>query len=61
MNFENKLISGVFIKRYKRFFVDIKIKNKLITAHCPNTGSMKGLLKKGNKVWLSKSTILKEN
>ena len=53
--FENKLISGVFIKRYKRFFVDVKIKNKLITAHCPNTGSMQGLLKEGNKVWVSKS------
>ena len=34
MFFENKLISGQFIKRYKRFFVDIKIKNKIITAHC---------------------------
>ena len=55
MNFENKLISGVFIKRYKRFFVDVKIKNKVITAHCPNTGSMKGLLTEGNRVWLSKS------
>jgi sugar fermentation stimulation protein A len=55
MIFENKLISGHFIKRYKRFFVDVKIKNKIITAHCPNTGSMYGLLKKGNKVWLSRS------
>ena len=55
MNFENKLISGLFVKRYKRFFVDIKIKNQVITAHCPNTGSMYGLLKKGNKVWISKS------
>ena len=55
MNFENKLISGLFEKRYKRFFVDIKINNKIITAHCPNTGSMYGLLKKGNKVWVSKS------
>jgi len=55
MNFENKLISGLFIKRYKRFFVDIKINGKIITAHCPNTGSMYGLLKKGNKVWISKS------
>ena len=55
MNFENTLISGVFIKRYKRFFVDVQIKNKVITAHCPNTGSMKGLLKEGNKVWLSRS------
>jgi len=55
MNFENKLIPGLFIKRYKRFFVDVKIDNKIITAHCPNTGSMYGLLKKGNKVWISKS------
>ena len=46
MNFKNKLISGLFVKRYKRFFVDIKINNKIITAHCPNTGSMYGLLKK---------------
>ena len=55
MNFENKLILGHFIKRYKRFFVDVKIKGKMITAHCPNTGSMSGLLKKGNKVWITKS------
>ena len=55
MNFENKLIAGRLIKRYKRFFVDVKIKNKTITAHCPNTGSMYGLLKKGNKVWVTKS------
>ena len=55
MNFRKKLISGLFIKRYKRFFVDIKINNQIITAHCPNTGSMFGLLKKGNKVWISKS------
>tara|TARA_B100000579_G_scaffold369006_1_gene330222 strand:+ start:19 stop:714 length:696 start_codon:yes stop_codon:yes gene_type:complete len=55
MNFENKLISGVFIKRYKRFFIDAQIKDKLVTAHCPNTGSMQGLLDKGNKIWLSES------
>ena len=55
MIFENELIAGVLIKRYKRFFVDIKVKNKVITAHCPNTGSMMGLLKKGNKVWFTES------
>ena len=59
MNFKNKLIPGVFIKRYKRFFVDVKIKDKIVTAHCPNTGSMIGLLNKGNKAWLSKSNNLK--
>ena len=55
MNFQKTLISGEFIKRYKRFFVDVKIGNNTVRAHCPNTGSMLGLLNKGNKVWLSKS------
>ena len=55
MNFEKRLISGIFIKRYKRFFADIKIKDNIVTAHCPNTGSMLGLLNKGNKAWLSES------
>ena len=55
MNFENELIPGVLIKRYKRFFVDIKVKNKTITAHCPNPGSMFNLLKQGNPVWITKS------
>ena len=55
MNFENQLISGVLIKRYKRFFVDVKVKNKIITAHCPNTGSMMGLLNKNNKVWITEA------
>ncbi len=58
MNFENKLIPGIFIKRYKRFFTDIRVKNKIITAHCPNTGSMLGLLNKGNKTWITKSNNL---
>ena len=55
MNFENQLISGVLVKRYKRFFVDVKVKNRIITAHCPNTGSMMGLLKEDNEVYISKS------
>ena len=46
MNFENKLISGLLVNRYKRFFVDVKIDKKIVTAYCPNTGSMQGLLKK---------------
>ena len=55
MNFENELISGVLIKRYKRFFVDIKVKNEIITAHCPNPGSMFNLLDEGNSVWITRS------
>ena len=55
MKFNETLIAGKFIKRYKRFFVDVKIGNEKVVAHCPNTGSMMGLLEKGNNVWLSKS------
>ena len=55
MNFENPLISGLFVKRYKRFFADVKVNNKIITAHCANSGSMMGLLNKNNKVWLTES------
>ena len=55
MKFNKKLLQGTLIKRYKRFFVDIKYKDKIIIAHCPNSGSMMGLLDKGNKVWFSKS------
>ena len=54
MKFTNSLIKGKFIKRYKRFFADVEVNNKVITAHCPNTGSMLGLLNKGNEVWISK-------
>tara|TARA_X000000368_G_scaffold344688_1_gene283543 strand:- start:48 stop:734 length:687 start_codon:yes stop_codon:yes gene_type:complete len=53
MKFTNSLIKGKLIKRYKRFFVDIEVNNKVITAHCPNTGSMLGLLNKNNIVWIS--------
>ena len=53
MKFTNSLIKGKLLKRYKRFFADIKVNNKIITAHCPNTGSMQGLLDQGNEVLLT--------
>ena len=55
MEFTKSLIKGKLIKRYKRFFADVKINNQIVTAHCPNTGSMKGLLKEGNEVYLLKN------
>ena len=55
MEFNKTLIKGKLIKRYKRFFTDIKLSKKVVIAHCPNTGSMKGLLDVGNKVFLSKN------
>jgi len=54
MKFTNTLIKGKLIKRYKRFFADIKVNNTTVTAHCPNTGSMLGLLDKNNNAWISK-------
>ena len=55
MKFTSTLIKGKLIKRYKRFFVDIKVNNQIITAHCPNTGSMMGLLDEDNEVWVTKN------
>ena len=55
MEFNKALIKGKLLKRYKRFFVDVKVDNEIITAHCPNTGSMKGLLEEGNEVFISKN------
>ena len=55
MEFTKSLIKGKLIKRYKRFFVDVKINKEIVTAHCPNTGSMKGLLDEGNDVYLLKN------
>ena len=51
MKFTSSLIKGKLIKRYKRFFADIEVNNKVVTAHCPNTGSMMGLLHKNNEDW----------
>ena len=52
MEFTKSLIKGKLIKRYKRFFADIKLDKEIVTAHCPNTGSMKGLLDEGNDVFV---------
>ena len=54
------LVEGVLIKRYKRFLADIQIDNgELVTAHCANTGPMKGLLKEGAPVRISFSSSTK--
>ena len=54
MEFTKSLLKGKLIKRYKRFFIDVKLNKEIVTAHCPNTGSMKGLLDEGNDVFLLK-------
>ena len=52
MEFTKSLIKGKLIKRYKRFFADVKLNKGIITAHCPNTGSMMGLLDEGNEAYV---------
>jgi sugar fermentation stimulation protein A len=50
------LISGILVKRYKRFFADIELTTgESITAHCPNTGPMTGVCTPGSSVLVSRS------
>ena len=56
MKFPTPLVRGKLVKRYKRFLADVILDNgDVITATCPNTGSMMGLVAPGSKVWLSES------
>lgn len=56
MKFPTPLVRGRLIKRYKRFLADVSLDTgELITATCPNTGSMMGLAVPGAVVWLSVS------
>lgn len=50
-----RLIEGILIKRYKRFMADVKLRNNhVVTAHCPNSGSMKASCEPGRTVYLSR-------
>ena len=54
MRFKSPLVSGKLINRYKRFLADVLLDSgEIVTAACPNTGSMLGLKEPGNTVWLS--------
>ena len=55
MKFDTPLIKTKFIKRYKRFFADVSLNKEILTAHCPNSGSMMGLLNEGSNAWVSES------
>lgn len=51
------LVVGTLVKRYKRFLADVELEGgDVITAHCPNSGSMKGCATPGSAVYLSRSS-----
>ncbi len=46
--FEGPLVRGTFLKRYKRFFVDVALPSgETLTVHCANSGSMRSCLVEG--------------
>lgn len=56
MKLPSPLARGTLVQRYKRFLADVRLENgELVTATCPNTGSMLGLTQPGTIVWLSRS------
>ena len=56
MRFDPPLVRGVFLRRYKRFFVDVRLDDGTeVVAHCPNTGSLTGCLREGAAVMLERA------
>ena len=56
MRLPSPLLRGTLLQRYKRFLADVRLDDgRLVTATCPNTGSMMGLTAPGSVVWLSES------
>jgi len=56
VHFQEPPLEGRFLRRYKRFFADVELPDgSVVTAHCPNTGSLAGCLVEGSPVWLRDS------
>jgi len=56
MQFNSQLTPGIFLRRYKRFFNDVRLHDgQVITVHCPNTGSMRSCIEEGQPCLITKS------
>ncbi len=54
MKFPTTLVSGRFLRREKRFFIHARLDDGTeVVAHTNNTGSMRGCLAEGARLWLS--------
>lgn len=53
MRFGSPLVIGTFLKRYKRFFADVRLEGgQVVAAHVANTGSMMGIAVPGARAAL---------
>ncbi len=56
MKLPTPLFEGILVRRYKRFFADVELADgSVVTAHTPNTGSMKQCAVPGYRVLISKA------
>jgi sugar fermentation stimulation protein A len=57
MQFQQRLTRGTLLRRYKRFFADVRLEDgREVTAHVPNPGAMLGLNQPGLSVRLAWSS-----
>ncbi len=56
MDFETPLVFGTLLRRYKRFIADVRLADgTVVSAHCPNTGSMISCNEPGWRVGLTRA------
>lgn len=56
MRYDQSLISGILLRRYKRFLADVQLMDgTVVLAHCPNSGAMTTCCEPGRPVFLSEN------
>ncbi len=56
MNLPQPLVEGILKRRYQRFLAEVELEDgSLVTAHTPNTGSMRQCAVPGHRVLLSRN------